>query len=145
MAIVAGTKAETVIEVLQKIPERQRLKVKEITLDMAGNMELIAKRCFRSAVRVTDRFHVQKLATEALQEMRIKYRWEALDAENEAIDKARKTKTSFRPRSCPTGTPLNNYWPGQDMCCIKSLQPGLKIKKNVLNYSLSVIQITTGL
>jgi transposase len=96
VAIVAGTKAETVIEVLQKIPERQRLKVREITLDMARNMELIAKRCFRSAVRVTDRFHVQKLATEALQEMRIKYRWEALDAENEAIDKARNTKTSFK-------------------------------------------------
>jgi transposase len=106
VAIIAGTKAETVIEVLQKIPERQRLKVKEITLDMAGNMELIAKRCFRSAVRVTDRFHVQKLATEALQEMRIKYRWKALDAENEAIDKARKTKTSFRTEILPNGDTL---------------------------------------
>jgi len=92
-----------VIAVLQKIPERQRLKVREITLDMAGNMELIAKRCFRSAIRVTDRFHVQKLATEALQEMRIKYRWEALDAENEAIDKARKTKTSFRAEILANG------------------------------------------
>ena len=75
----------------------------EITLDMAGNMELIAKRCFRSAVRVTDRFHVQKLATEALQEMRIKYRWEALDAENEAIDKARKAKTSFKAEILSNG------------------------------------------
>ena len=94
------------IAVLQKIPERQRLKVREITLDMAGNMELIAKRCFRSAIRVTDRFHVQKLATEALQEMRIKYRWEALDAENEAIDKARKTKTSFRAEILANGDTL---------------------------------------
>ena len=42
------------------------------------------------AVRVTDRFHVQQLATEALQEMRIKHRWAALDAENAAIEKARK-------------------------------------------------------
>lgn len=106
MAIIAGTKAETVIEVLQKIPERQRLKVREITLDMAGNMELISKRCFRSAVRVTDRFHVQKLATEALQEMRIKYRWEALDAENEAIEKARKSKTNFRTEILPNGDTL---------------------------------------
>lgn len=106
VAIVAGTKAETVIEVLQKIPERKRLKVTEITLDMAGNMELIAKRCFRFAMRVTDRFHVQKLATEALQEMRIKYRWEALEAENTAIDKARKAKTSFQAEILPNGDTL---------------------------------------
>ena len=58
---------------------------------MAGNMELICKRCFPQATRVTDRFHVQKLATEALQEMRIKYRWEAMDAENEAIEQSKKT------------------------------------------------------
>lgn len=103
VAIIAGTKAETVIEVIQKIPEKLRRKVTEITLDMAGNMELIAKRCFRSAVRVTDRFHVQKLATEALQEMRIKYRWEAMDAENEAIDLARKSKRSFQAEILPNG------------------------------------------
>jgi hypothetical protein len=29
-------------------------------------------------IQVTDRFHVQKLALEALQEIRIKHRWEAL-------------------------------------------------------------------
>ncbi|MNE20164.1 Transposase [compost metagenome] len=68
----------------------------EITLDMAGNMELICKRCFPQAVRVTDRFHVQKLATEALQEMRIKYRWEAMDAENEAIERSRKAGVPFK-------------------------------------------------
>lgn len=73
---------------------------------MAGNMELIAKRCFRSAVRVTDRFYVQKLATEALQEMRIKYRWEALDAENEAIDRAKKAKVSFHAQVLPNGDTL---------------------------------------
>ena len=63
---------------------------------MAGNMELICKRCFPQATRVTDRFHVQKLATEALQEMRIKYRWEAMDAENEAIEQAKKTGRPFQ-------------------------------------------------
>ena len=86
VAIVAGTKAETVIEVIRKIPESLRKKVTEITLDMAGSMTMIAKRCFPRAVRVTDRFHVQRLAIEALQEIRIKHRWEALDAENDAIE-----------------------------------------------------------
>ncbi|MFC3157308.1 transposase [Chryseobacterium arachidis] len=36
------------------------MKVKEITLDMAGSMKLIAKRCFPYAMQVIDRFHVQK-------------------------------------------------------------------------------------
>jgi hypothetical protein len=39
---------------------------------------------------------VQKLALEALQEIRIKYRWQAIDQENEAIEKPRKTK-KFEP------------------------------------------------
>jgi transposase len=92
-----------VIEILHKIPEKQRTKVKEITLDMAGNMELIAKRCFPSAVRVTDRFHVQKLAAEALQEIRIKHRWEALDAENDAIEKCKEEKVEFKAEVLSNG------------------------------------------
>jgi hypothetical protein len=36
--MVKGTKAETVIKILQKTPLKQRKKVKEVTLDMAGNM-----------------------------------------------------------------------------------------------------------
>jgi len=86
---VAGTKAEEVIKVLHKIPERQRKKVKEITLDMAGSMGQIAKRCFPQAVRVIDRFHVQKLAMDALQELRIQHRWQAIEAENNALERER--------------------------------------------------------
>ena len=103
VAIIAGTKTETVISVLHKIPERTRRKVKEITLDMAGNMELICKRCFAEATQVTDRFHVQKLATEALQEMRVKHRWGALDAENEAIERSKKTGTKFQAEVLENG------------------------------------------
>ena len=44
-------------------------------------MEQIARICFPAAKRVTDRFHIQKLAYEAVQEMRVKARWEALDEE----------------------------------------------------------------
>jgi transposase len=55
VAIIAGTKAETAIEILRKIPEKLRKKVTEITLDMASNMGLIAKKCFPQATQVTDR------------------------------------------------------------------------------------------
>lgn len=106
VAIIAGVKAENVIEVLRKIPEKKRRKVTEITLDMAGNMELIAKRSFPLAVRVTDRFHVQQLATEALQEIRIKHRWAALDEENEAIEKAKKQDEVFQSSFLENGDTL---------------------------------------
>jgi transposase len=90
VAMGKGTKAETVIRILLKIPIGKRNKVKEVTLDMAGNMGLIVKKSFPKATRVIDRFHVQKLATEAIQEIRIKHRWEAIDNENDAIEYARK-------------------------------------------------------
>ena len=79
VAIVAGTKAETVINHLQKISSDKRNLVEEITLDMANSMKLIAKKSFPKAKQVTDRFHVQKLALEAVQEVRIRLKWEALD------------------------------------------------------------------
>ena len=64
---------------------------------MAGSMNLIAKKCFPEAEIVTDRFHVQKLATEAVQEERIRLRWEVIDLENNTIQKAKNTGSIFRP------------------------------------------------
>ena len=64
---------------------------------MAGSMNNISRYCFPNASLVTDRFHVQKLATEAVQEIRIKHRWEAIDAENDAIEVARKNKKPYKP------------------------------------------------
>ncbi|MBE0392375.1 hypothetical protein BJQ96_02223 [Flavobacterium sp. PL0002] len=104
--MIAGTKADTVIAVIEKIALKQRNLVEEITLDMAGNMNLIAKKCFPNATRVTDRFHVQKLAIEALQEIRIKYRWEAIDQENNAIEKAKKSKLNFESQILSNGDTL---------------------------------------
>ncbi|MBP3942282.1 transposase [Sphingobacteriaceae bacterium WQ 2009] len=103
VAIVAGTRASDVLEVLAKIPQNKRNRVAEVTLDMAANMELIVKRAFPYAVRVTDRFHVQRLAIEALQEMRIKYRWQALDEENIRIEKCRRQKKEYLPEILSNG------------------------------------------
>lgn len=58
VAIIRGTLAEKVIEVLKQISLRLRSQVKEVTLDMAANMEIIATRSFPKAKIVTDRFHV---------------------------------------------------------------------------------------
>lgn len=106
VAMVRGTKAEVVIKILQKIPLKQRNKVKEVTLDMAGNMGLIVKKSFPNAVQVIDRFHVQKLALDALQEIRIKHRWEALDKENDAIEATRAKNLKYTPKLLPNGDTL---------------------------------------
>ena len=98
VAIVAGTKTEQVIEQVSKINLKDRQAVIEITLDMANSMKLIAKKCFPKAIQVTDRFHVQKLALEALQEIRIKHRWEAMDKENQSILKAKTQNKTHIPQ-----------------------------------------------
>ena len=106
VAIIATTKAETVIKHLLKIPFSKRKKVKEITLDMANSMKFISKRCFPKAIQVTDRFHVQKLAIEALQQIRIQYRWEAIDLENDLIKQARAKGETYSPITLLNGDTL---------------------------------------
>jgi transposase len=104
--MVKGTKAETVIKILHKIPLKQRKQVKEVTLDMAGNMGLIVKKSFPNATLVIDRFHVQKLALDALQEIRIKHRWEAIDIENDAIENVRNKSLKHTPELLSNGDTL---------------------------------------
>jgi transposase len=97
VAIVEGTSSEQVIEVLEKIPQEKREEVEEITLDMAESMRKIVRRSFPNARRVIDRFHVQKLAYDALQEMRIAHRWDAINAETEQQEEAKLTGIKYIP------------------------------------------------
>jgi len=103
VGIFAGTRVEPIIEQLLKISAKKRAKVKEITLDMANSMKTIAKKCFPKAIQVTDRFHVQKLALEALQDIRIKHRWDAIDLENEQIKQTRAKNKTFSPTAFSNG------------------------------------------
>jgi len=95
VAMIKGTSSEKVISILKTIPKYNRDKVKEVTLDMAGSMNLIVEKCFPKAVRVIDRFHVQKLAYDALQEMRIAHRWDAINEETNAIENAKDNQASY--------------------------------------------------
>lgn len=94
VAIIKGTQSDFVITHLLKISRKLRMKVNEITLDMAGSMKRIAQRCFPGATQVIDRFHVQKLATEALQEIRIRHRWDAIEMENTVTQGLEEEKNS---------------------------------------------------
>lgn len=106
VAMIKGTRSETVRTILEKIPLKKRSKVLEVTLDMAGTMENIARFSFPNARLVTDRFHVQKLAYDALQEMRIHYRWEAIDQENKEIELAKETGQKYIPEVLENGDTL---------------------------------------
>jgi len=97
VAIIQGTSSENIISILKKIPESIRMTVQEITLDMAGSMNRIVKQSFPKAIKVIDRFHVQKLAYDALQELRIAHRWDAIDEESEAIKEARYRDERYEP------------------------------------------------
>lgn len=103
VAMIKGTQADRIIEVLQKIPKRLRYQVREVTVDMAASLNLAVKRCFPNAERVIDRFHVQQLAFEAVQETRIHYRWQALEEENQAIEQARKQQVTYIAQVLPNG------------------------------------------
>jgi transposase len=95
VAMIKGTSSEKVISILKTMPKNYGDKVREVTLDMAGSMNLIVEKCFPMAVRVIDRFHVQKLAYDALQEMRIAHRWDAINEETNALENAKDNQTTY--------------------------------------------------
>ncbi len=106
VACIKGTRSEDIIKVLKKLPLTDRKKVKEITLDMAKNMEFAVKETFTEATLVIDRFHVVKLAMESLQHLRIKQRWIELDKENELIEKAKAEGKKYIPKRLCNGDSL---------------------------------------
>lgn len=97
IAVVAGTKSEDVISVLQRIDESKRHAVEEVTLDLSDSMRKIVRTAFPKASRVIDRFHIQRLACDAVQELRIKHRWEAIRQANEDMEKAKLNKEDYEP------------------------------------------------
>lgn len=83
VAVVAGTKSEDVTAVLLRIDEEKRNAVEEVTLDLSDSMRKIVRTAFPKAGRVIDRFHIQKLACDAVQELRIKHCWDAIQQAND--------------------------------------------------------------
>ena len=103
VAMIKGTRSEDISNILLKLPRKKRKKVKEVTLDMAPSMNKIVNECFPRASKVIDRFHVQKLAYDALQEIRIKHRWEAIDEEAEEMKYAAFKERDYKPTILDNG------------------------------------------
>ena len=97
VAVVAGTKSEDVIAVLNRIDEGFRRTVSEVTLDLSDSMRRIVRAAFPCAERVIDRFHIQNLACEAVQELRIKHRWDAIQQANDEMEEAKLSGRGHTP------------------------------------------------
>lgn len=106
VAVINGTDAKTIAEVLEKIPLEKRSIVKEVTMDMARNMALAVEKSFPNSQKVIDRFHVVKLVMDAMQHLRVKHRWEAIDEENKAIKEAKLMGEKYFPEILSNGDTL---------------------------------------
>lgn len=97
IATCRGAKSDDIIEVLSNIPLEKRLEVKEISMDLSPTMQRVAKRCFRNATIVADRFHVQRLMSEAISDLRIEHRWDAIEQDNAERKLAKETGNEYIP------------------------------------------------
>lgn len=100
---MAGTKSEDVIAVLLRVDEDKRDAVKEVTLDLSDSMRKIVRTVFPKASRVIDRFHIQKLACDAVQELRVRHRWDAIQQANDGMEEARLNGEDYVPFRYPNG------------------------------------------
>ncbi len=98
VAMVKGVATDTVSAVLKKLPLRERVKVKTVTTDLSSAMMLTVRTAFPRASLINDRFHVQQLMSEAVDQLRIRHRWEVLDAENKAIREHRQKRKQAKTK-----------------------------------------------
>ena len=90
VAIFKGTKTEVVNEALRRISGARRETVQTVTRDLDASMAQIATAYFPNAQQIEDRFHVKQLVSEALQEIRVALRKEALTEDNAQVKATRE-------------------------------------------------------
>ena len=106
VAVIKGTEAKLIQDVLEKIPLELRKKVKEVTMDMARNMALAVEKSFPNCKKTIDRFHAVKLVIDAMQHVRVNYRWEAIKEQNTLIKEAKLKGEKYHPEILPNGDTL---------------------------------------
>ena len=98
-AMIRGVASDTVVAVLRRVPYEIRQKVRTVTTDLSSAMMMTARAAFPKAMLVNDRFHVQRLVSEAIDQMRIGLRWEILAEENKAIRAHRARRKAAHTRA----------------------------------------------
>lgn len=106
VAVINGTEAKVIEEVLVKISLQKRNQVQEVSMDMARNMGLAVRNSFPNCSMVIDRFHVVRLVMDAMQHIRVGFRWEAIDEENKAIKESKEKGVKHIPQVLANGDTL---------------------------------------
>ena len=106
VAMIRGVASENVIDRLKLLGLSKSRKVRTVTADLSGSMKYIASRVFPSAQQISDRFHVQQLMSQAIDDMRIELRWDVIKTENEHVRTCRRQKIQYRPKIEANGETL---------------------------------------
>ena len=117
IAAVKGTTVAEVTKILSMIPEEERLKVKEVTMDFSDSMKGIVEATFPNAEIVIDCFHIVQLAGKGLEEMRLKCKRKARAEEKKserefrkALERRAKSRKAYakkhKPRKSKNGKRL---------------------------------------
>ena len=107
VAMLYGTKVSDITAVLEEsIPAWRRLRVKEITCDLSSAMMEAVRESFPQADIVNDRFHVQQLFNEAMDELRIEIRHKARQEEAQLQEMCKEKGVDFVPLKYRNGETL---------------------------------------
>ena len=99
VAMIRGVSTDTVSKILRKLPSAIRRAVKTVTTDLSSAMMLTVRKVFPCATLINDRFHVQRLMSEAVDQMRIRLRWQVLEEENKALKEHRARRKAAKSRT----------------------------------------------
>lgn len=148
-AAIPGTKSEDIISILvSAMGKSVRRRVKEITCDLSPSMMLIAGEVFHNAHVVNDRFHVQQVYNEAVDEIRIDIRRQLIAEENNRDKSERavtysngETMRQILARSKHTLLMASNKWTDIQRHRINILFKHYPILKQAYNLSMDLRRI----
>lgn len=103
VASIQGTRTKDIVAVLEKLPAKLRATVKEVSMDMAKNLQKAVEKVFFNAKMVTDRFHVVQLVQRCLQQVRIEQWRKELDDEHEQMAQAKQFGQRYTPQELANG------------------------------------------
>lgn len=108
VAMLYGTRVSDIVAVLEEsIPAWRRLKVKEVTCDLSSAMMESVRTSFPHAIITNDRFHVQQLFNEAMDELRIDIRHQVRRDEATVQEMCREQGVEYVPIKAGNG----ETWP----------------------------------
>lgn len=92
-------------------------------------------------MQVIDRFHVQKLVYEAVQDLSITYRWQVIKDENKAMKAAKQKGKVYKAAELENGDTLRQLLARSRYLLFKSPDKWTKVRKLGLNYYSNGLKI----